>query len=252
MLSCRDLVRLISDYAGGEMDSLAKKEFETHLATCHKCRVMVRTMRQTILLCRKLDPIQMPPELHRKLRITIKERWKKKQISARAPTPRPRERRGREVSRMAMRRHHPLAEWARIDDAVDRFFRRSFYDFFPRKAGGAWPPEMMWTPVVDLLDKKDHLLLRADLPGIKKEDVKISISGGNLLTISGEAARLEEEKREDYYRCERYSGGFTRTVQLPTEVIAERVEATLRDGILEVKLPKREVKKTKELEIEVK
>jgi len=153
---------------------------------------------------------------------------------------------------MATRRDHPLAEWARIDDAVDRFFRRSFFDFFPRRARGAWPSEMVWTPVVDLLDKKDHLLLRADLPGIKKDEVKISISGGNLLTISGETTRCEEEKREDYYRCERYSGGFSRAVQLPAEVVVDKVEATLQDGILEVKLPKKVVKRPKELEITVK
>lgn len=153
---------------------------------------------------------------------------------------------------MTARRYHPLAEFSRIEDAFDRYLNRFFSDFFPRRWRGEWLPEMGWTPVVDLVDKKDHLLLRADLPGLKKEDVKISLSEDNTLTISGETKRSEEEKREDYYRCERCYGAFTRTVQLPVDVVPDKVEATLKDGILEVKLPKKEAKKIKEREIRVK
>jgi len=109
-----------------------------------------------------------------------------------------------------------------------------------------------WSPVVDLIDKKNHFLLRADLPGLKKEDVKISISEDNVMTISGETKRSEEESKEDYYRRERVYGAFSRSLQLPSNVITEKVEATLNDGILEVKLPRKEERKVTERRIEVK
>lgn len=149
---------------------------------------------------------------------------------------------------MMLKRYHPLVEFSRMENPFDRFFS----DFFPRRWRGEWPSEISWTPVVDFIDMKSHFLLRADLPGLKKEDVKISISHDNLLIISGETRRAEEEKQEHYYRCERHYGQFSRTVQLPLEAIPEKVEATLKDGILEVKLPKRQAKKPKELEVKVK
>jgi HSP20 family protein len=242
---------LISDYAGGEIDSLLKDQFEAHLQRCPRCRVMVRTMRQTILLCRRLDPVQMPPEVHKKLRITIKERWQRRRLSSRAPAPKHKGKKTRDLSTMAAMRYPALTEWARMDEALNRLFRRHFLRSFLRRVGRVRPREVVWSPVVDLLDRGDHLLLRADLPGIRREEVKVSIIGGITLTIRGEATRSSEERGEDYCRCERYSGGFTRTVRLPTEVVAENAEATLQDGILEVMLPKKDVKKSVDRRIEL-
>ncbi|KPJ50005.1 hypothetical protein AMJ40_04200 [candidate division TA06 bacterium DG_26] len=138
-----------------------------------------------------------------------------------------------------------------MDDAFDRVFDHFLSDFFPRRWRGQWHPEMGWTPMVDLIDKEDHLLLRVDLPGVKKEDVKISVSENNLLTISGETKQSEVEKKDDYYRCERRFGSFSRSVRLPVDVVADQVNANLKNGILEVNLPKRQPKKPKEFEIKI-
>jgi len=153
---------------------------------------------------------------------------------------------------MALRRHHPLVEFSRMENAFDRYLDRFFLDFFPVTWKGTRLPEASWTPVIDFIDKKTHFLLRVDLPGLKREDVNVSISDDNLLTIRGEIKRSEEQKKEDYYRCERRYGQFSRALELPQEVIPEKVEAALNDGILEIKLPKSKAKQPKELEVKVK
>jgi HSP20 family protein len=252
MRECRDMVHLLSDYVNEELNSLLTKRVENHLARCPRCTVVVNTLRRTILLCQKLEPVRMPPEVHRKLHVLIKQKWSSKRTSFKAHASKKVEMKRKEVTGMKTKRYHPLAEFARMDDAMDRFFGRFFPDFLPRRRRTEWFPDMGWTPMVDLVDRKNHFILRADLPGLKKEEIKISVSEDNLLTITGETKRSAEDKREDYYRCERCYGAFSRTVQLPADVIPEKVEASLNEGILEVKLPKRTTKKAKELEIEVK
>jgi HSP20 family protein len=149
-------------------------------------------------------------------------------------------------------KNHPLADLSLMDDRLDRMFDRFWTDFFPRRWRGQWNGETVWTPLVDVLDKDTHLLVRADLPGLEKENVKISVSEDNLLTISGETTRSEDEKREDYYRSERHYGAFSRTIRLPENVIRDKVEASLDNGILQVTVPKTEVKKPKAVEVKIK
>jgi len=252
MLECRDLVHLLSDYVNDDVDPLVREQFDHHLSRCPRCKVIVNTLRETILLCGELKPVKMPVQVHHNLRVTIRKRWASKRTSFKRPASKGVEMKRKEGREMPRREYHPLAEFSRMDSVFDQLMARFFSDFLPRRWRGEWPLEMRWTPVVDVIDKKSHFLLRADLPGLKKEDVRISISDDNLLTISGETKQSGEEKRGDYYRCERCYGQFSRTVQLPMEVIPDKVEATLKDGILEIKLPKREAKKAKELEIEVK
>lgn len=106
----------------------------------------------------------------------------------------------------------------------------------------------VWSPLVDIIDKKDHILVKAELPGIDKKDIKISISE-NSLTISGERKEEKEVKKEDYYCCERAFGAYSRTIELPVEVDKNKTKATFKNGILEVTLPKKEETKPKEIEI---
>ena len=245
-------MRLLSDYVNEELNSLLTRQVENHLAKCPRCTVIVNTLRSTILLCQKLEPVKMPPKVHENLHLLIREKWSSRRTSFTSDASKEVEMKRKEVTNMTTKRYHPLAEFARMDDAMDRFFGRFFPDLLPRRRRAELFPDMGWTPMVDLVDKKDHFLLRADLPGLKKEEIKISVSEENLLTISGETKRSEEDKQEDYYRCERCYGAFSRTVQLPTDVIAEKVEASLHNGILEIKLPKRPTRKAKQLEIQVK
>ena len=119
----------------------------------------------------------------------------------------------------------------------DRFFNE------PGWAGLHWPTfrfgraeEAAWNPEVDVFERNNHLVTKIDLPGLKKEEVKVEVTDG-YLAISGERKREEEEKKEEFYRCEREYGSFYRAVPLPKGVKFEDVKATFADGVLEVSVP---------------
>ena len=116
-------------------------------------------------------------------------------------------------------------------------FGREFFPFtreFERVA---------WTPEIEVLQKNGEFIVRADLPGMKKEDVKVELTG-NILTISGERKEEKEEKREGYYRSERSYGSFYRQVPLPEGAKSETAKADFTDGVLEITIeaPQREPK----------
>lgn len=108
-----------------------------------------------------------------------------------------------------------------------------------------------WTPACDIFETENEIVVKAELPEVKKEDVTVSIEN-NVLTIHGERKFSEETKKENYHRVERSYGEFTRSFTLPVFVNTEKVSAEFRDGILRVVLPKREEAKTKQIEVKVK
>ena len=107
-----------------------------------------------------------------------------------------------------------------------------------------------WTPALDIFEDKDNLVVKAELPGMKREDIQVSLHDGSL-SISGE--RKTETKHEDaeVYRSERFVGRFQRTVTLPTPVASDKVKAQYKDGILTITLPKTEEAKPKQIEVNV-
>jgi len=107
-----------------------------------------------------------------------------------------------------------------------------------------------WTPALDIFEDKDNVIVKAELPGMKREEIEVSLHDGSL-SISGE--RKSESKHEDaeVYRAERFVGRFQRTVTLPTPVAADKVKAQYKDGILTVTLPKTEESKPKQIEVNV-
>jgi len=107
----------------------------------------------------------------------------------------------------------------------------------------------VWMPEVDVLERNGTLLVRADLPGLTKEDVKVNVVE-NLLTIEGERKEETESKQDGYIRSERSYGTFYRSLPLPVGVKPEKIEATFKNGVLEVSMPlTAPEKKTKEIEI---
>jgi HSP20 family protein len=117
----------------------------------------------------------------------------------------------------------------------DRFFAE------PAWPGLRWPTfrfagEAAWNPGIDVVERDNRLVTRIDLPGLKKEDIKVEVTDGHL-AISGERKREEEEKGDQFYRCEREYGNFYRVVPLPEGVTFEDVKATFADGVLEVTVP---------------
>jgi len=108
----------------------------------------------------------------------------------------------------------------------------------------------MWAPVLDMRETKDDLILNFELPGVSEKDVSLSITG-DLLTLKGERAFNRDVKDDSYYHVERACGKFERSVQLPMAVQASNVKATYCDGVLEVRLPKAEALKPKEIKIDI-
>ena len=108
-----------------------------------------------------------------------------------------------------------------------------------------------WTPSCDIYETDNEIVVKMEAPGVKKEDVKVSLQD-NVLTLSGERKFEEETKKENYLRVERSFGNFTRSFTLPPFVDAKKITAEFKDGMLEVKLPKMEAARPKEVEIKVK
>ena len=146
----------------------------------------------------------------------------------------------------------PFAELARIE----REMGRRFEGFLGRPWFGLWPEHPRFReigfpePAVELYEEKDDVVIKAELPGMKKEDLEINISD-NLLTLKGEKRKEEEVKEKGYYYSERSYGAFTRTIEIPKAVRTERIHASFKDGVLEVRLPKTEEAKRKEIKIKV-
>jgi len=137
----------------------------------------------------------------------------------------------------------PFGSLAEIRDEMNRLF-----DTPLRRHGGT--VEDTFVPALDIVEEKDNFLVKVDLPGLSKEDVSVSIHDG-FLTIKGERKHEAEKKESSYYHRERVYGSFTRSLQLPTRIDANKVQATFRDGVLRVTLPKNEGAKPKEITVNV-
>jgi HSP20 family protein len=106
-----------------------------------------------------------------------------------------------------------------------------------------------WMPPVDIFEREDGLVLRAELPGMSRGDIDVSVENG-LLTLQGERRREQGFDEESAHRLERVYGRFTRSFTLPTTVDASKIAATYKDGVLEIVLPKSEASKPKKVQIE--
>ena len=124
---------------------------------------------------------------------------------------------------------------------------RMFDDFLGRRwlRPSGWErrsAEMPTVPSVDVIDRDEEVVVRAEVPGYKKEDIEISVADSSL-TIKGETKTEEKEEKGDYYRCEISRGAFARTVSLPAAVDDSKAKASMKDGVLELTLPKVEKSK---------
>lgn len=108
----------------------------------------------------------------------------------------------------------------------------------------------VWNPAIDLYEDKDSLIVKAEIPGMKKEEIDVSLHDG-ALSISGERKSEQRVENGENYRSERFVGRFHRTVTLPSPVSGEKVKAQYKDGILTITLPKTEEAKPKQIEVNV-
>ena len=134
----------------------------------------------------------------------------------------------------------PFAMLRQMSVDLDRLFDEAAWPTrrWPSFATAELAEPPAWTPGIDVFERDNRLITRIDLPGMKKEDVKVEVTDGHL-TISGERKREYEEKKENLYRCEREYGTFYRSVPLPEGAKLEDVKATFADGVLEVSAPLR-------------
>jgi HSP20 family protein len=133
-----------------------------------------------------------------------------------------------------------LSPWHRLLD-----------DVFDMRAGFDIPGfGTDWIPAVDVEETGENFLIRAEMPGLKKEDVKISLAE-NILTVSGEKKMETKTDERKYHRLERTYGSFQRSFSLPEPIKADKISAVFKDGILEVKVPKSEEAKPREIDIKV-
>ena len=145
------------------------------------------------------------------------------------------------------------SELSRWEPDMDRMFE----DFLGRRRWPFWPERWrpaagmkMTPPAVDLYEEKDEIVVKAELPGMEKDNIEVNLSD-NRLTIKGEKKQEEEVKKEGYYRSERSYGSFVRSLELPREVQTDKVKAAFKNGILEIRLPKTEEAKKKETRVKV-
>ncbi len=145
---------------------------------------------------------------------------------------------------MALIRWEPVRELQTIQSEMNRLFNT----FFEAPAAGV--STRRWIPAMDLVETDDDFVLRTDLPGLSEKDVNIELED-NVLTISGERKAEHEERKEGYYRVERSSGTFSRSLTLPEGVDPERITASFDRGVLEVRIPKPEERKPRKVAISV-
>ena len=149
---------------------------------------------------------------------------------------------------MALIRWEPVRELQTVQNEMNRLFNTFFDSPTPRGNGAA--TLRRWIPAMDVVETDDSYVLRADLPGTSESDVKVELDK-NVLTVSGERKREHEHRSEGFYRVERASGSFSRSLTLPDGVDADSIQANFDNGVLEVRIPKREAPKPRKVEISV-
>lgn len=143
---------------------------------------------------------------------------------------------------------HPENYFGEIDRYVDRLFRNPFSLLTPSFTVGDYAGAGELSPSVDVYEEGDTLVVKAELPGIRKEDLNVSITD-NRITLSGEKKHEKKVDKKNYHWCESSYGTFSRSFRLPDNVNGEAADAAFHDGVLEVRIPKTKEAKTKKITV---
>ena len=139
----------------------------------------------------------------------------------------------------------PWREMPTLQNRFNRLFDDSFFRVGQMDDDAGMG---LWNPAVDLYEKDDHFMIKAELPGVDKKDIKIDLQD-RLLTLSGERTFDNEVEEENYYRRERSYGKFQRAFTLPADVDSDKIKAEFKDGVLQIEVPKPEEKKAKQVTV---
>ncbi len=140
---------------------------------------------------------------------------------------------------------NPFRELARIEQELNKVFN----ELVPTRTASEVSQVQGWTPRVDVYEKDNKIVIEAEIPGAKKEDIEVKIRD-NAVVIKGEVKKEEEKKEENYYRSERFYGVFERVIPLPAEVKAEEAKASFENGILKLEIPKATAEKEVKIEVQ--
>jgi HSP20 family protein len=148
----------------------------------------------------------------------------------------------------------PFGKISRLEQDIERVFN----DFWRRPFLNLWGPDHWWParslslqmPVVDVYEEKDDVVVKAEVPGLLKEDLEVTLTESTL-TLKGEKKKEEEIKEKNYYRSERSSGSFARSIDLPAEVKTDQAKASFKDGLLEIRLPKTDEAKKRTVKVKI-
>lgn len=147
-----------------------------------------------------------------------------------------------------LKRLDTWSDFGTLQDRINRIFDDTFRSF--SLADREDIETGQWSPSVDIVENKDEFVVKADMPGVKKEDLKLDVQN-NTLVIKGNKKQEEKVEKDNYIRVERSYGSFIRSFSLPTNVDSTKINAKFTDGVLEIKIPKKEEAKPKEIKINV-
>jgi HSP20 family protein len=149
---------------------------------------------------------------------------------------------------MRLVRLNTWGDFGSLQDRINKMFGDTLKTFYPQENEEL--ERGIWTPAVDIHETDDGYVLRADLPGIKKEEIQIDLKDNTLL-VKGEKKFEEKASKDNYIRTERAYGTFVRSFSLPDNVDTGKIKASYKDGVLELVLPKKEEAKPKQIKVEV-
>ncbi len=142
----------------------------------------------------------------------------------------------------------PFQDLSAIQERMNRIFEDALARSRGRDEGLGTG---MWTPAVDIYENSDFIVVKAELPGVQKDRISVEVKEG-ILSLRGERGFDKDLKEESYHRIERSYGSFQRSFSLPVSVDQDKVTARFKDGVLEVKLPKKDQAKPKQIDVDVK
>ncbi len=146
---------------------------------------------------------------------------------------------------MDLVRWNPWREMTELQNRINRFFED---DLFPALKPEEGLPLSQWRPAVDIFETDDHIVIKAELPGVDSKDVDVEVKD-RVLTLKGERSYENEVKEENYYRKERVFGRFHRAFTLPVDVNPDKIKAQFKNGVLKIEIPKPEETKPKKISV---
>ncbi|MCM8784440.1 MAG: Hsp20/alpha crystallin family protein [Candidatus Omnitrophica bacterium] len=141
----------------------------------------------------------------------------------------------------------PLREFSELEEEISKFFD---FPLLRWHIGRHSLRDKVWSVPLDIYETKDTVVVKADIPGMKKDEINVSVQG-DVLTISGEKKKEEEIKDKHLHRVERFYGVFQRSINLPSYVDTSKIKASYKEGVLEITLPKNEEAKAKGTKVEI-